>query len=154
MTAENDDDDAAARRADETEAWQEALSVWREYPAEMFDPELKQQVRDCVARIGSTADDWRAAIGGDSAAAVKVALRLRMPHEVDVRLDLAMTVLLSAAFEDAAAASVMAHLVNRAPLDPVDKTGIATSWLVHKILCESRIHNRRRRQQWRIGDAT
>src|SRR5262245_30715055 len=80
--------------------WHPALAYWREYSAEMFDDELKRQVRSCVKRIQTTIGDWRAAIDGDAAAAVKVALRLRMPETIDVRLDLAMTVLTSAAFED------------------------------------------------------
>jgi hypothetical protein len=131
--------------------WDAALAHWRAYPAEQFDDELKQQVRSCVKRIHTTIDDWRAAIEGDAAAAVKVALRIRMPETITARLDLAMTVLAAAAFEDANAAAVLAHLVDRAPLDPVDKTGISTSWLVHKIWCESRILNRRRSLQGRTG---
>lgn len=153
MTEKNDDGGAAARRPDETEAWQDALSFWRGYPAEMYDRALKQQVRDCVAQISSTSEDWRAAVRGDAAAAIEIALRMRMPEEIDAPLDLTMTVLLAAAFEDAAAASVMAHLVKHAPLDPIDRTGLCTSWQLHKIWCESRIRNaRRRRRLYGAGD--
>lgn len=152
MTLENDDGGAAARRPDETEAWQDALLYWRSFTAEMFDHALKQEVRDSVARISSTIEDWRAAIRGDAAAAIKVALSMRMPEEVDAKLDLTMTVLLSVALDDAAAASVMAHLVSRAPLDPVDRAGLGTSWLIHKIWCESKIRNARRRTGAGRGD--
>ena len=93
-----------------------------------------------------TIEAWRAAIDGDAAAAVKVARRLRMPETINVRLDLAMTVLTAAAFDDASAAAVLADLVESAPLDPTDRTGISTSWRVHKIWCESRVLNRRRRR--------
>lgn len=150
---EMNDDSGDAPRPDEIEAWQDALSFWRGYPAEMYDRALKQQVRDCVARISSTSKDWRAAIRGDAAAAIEIALRMRMPEDIGARLDLTMTVLLVAAFEDAAAASVMAYLVNRAPLDPIDRTGLCTSWQLHKIWCESRIRNaRRRRRLYGAGD--
>jgi hypothetical protein len=147
MTVETDDGGAARRRPEYTEAWQDALSFWREYTAEMFDDALKKQVRDCVARTSSTIEEWRAAIHGDAAAAIKVALRMRMPDQISAPLDLTVTVLLATAFEDAAAASVMAQLVNKAPLDPVDRAGLSTSWLVHNIWCESRIRNARRRRR-------
>lgn len=147
MTVENADGDAARRPPEYTEAWQDALAYWRGYTAEMFDHSLKQQVQECVARTNSTIEEWRAAIRGDAAAAIKVALRMRMPDQVDTRLDLIMTVLLAAAFEDGAAASVMAQLVDRAPLDPVDRAGLSTSWLIHEIWCESRIRNARRRRR-------
>jgi hypothetical protein len=149
MTAENDDR-ASARRPEETDDWQAPLAYWREYPAEQLDGALQEDVRNCVRQISSTVDDWREAIRGDAAAAVKVALRIRMPAKINVRLDLAMTVLLAAAFEDAGAALVMAHLLNRAPLDPIDRAGLATSWLIHNIWCESRVRNARRRA--RKGD--
>ncbi|QOZ06679.1 hypothetical protein [Bradyrhizobium sp. CCBAU 51765] len=125
--------------------WHEALSHWRDHSAEMFNDRLKSEVRSCVERIHSTTEDWRAAIDGDPAAAVKVALRLQMPDAINVRLDLAMTVLMAAAFDDAGAAAVLAVLVESAPLDLAERTAIATSWRVHKIWCESRIRNRRRR---------
>ncbi len=147
MTVENDDDDAEAHRPDGTEAWLDALAFWRSYTAEMFNDALKEQVRDCVARTSSTIEEWRAAIRGDAASAIKVALGMRMPEEVNARLDLTMTVLLAAAFEDAIAASVMAHLLNKAPLDPIDCAGLSTSWMLHKIWCESRIRNARRRRR-------
>jgi hypothetical protein len=62
-------------------------------------------------------------------------------------LDLMMTVLLAAALEDAGAASVMAHVLQHAPLDPVDRTGLSTSWLVHSIWCESQIRNALRKAE-------
>lgn len=141
----SDDTGPHKRSPYEPADWHEALAYWREYSAEMFEAELKEQVLSCVMRIQTTVPDWRAAIGGSAAAAVKVALRLRMPDAINVRLDLAMTVLTAAAFDDAGAAAVLADLVESAPLDPVDRTMIATSWRVHKIWCESRIRNRRRR---------
>ncbi|MGY4617665.1 hypothetical protein ACVWZ4_002892 [Bradyrhizobium sp. USDA 4472] len=148
MTFKNDDSGAERRRPEHAEAaWEDPLTFWRGYTAEMFDQSMKQQVQECIARIGSTLDDWRAAVDGDATAAVKVALRLRMPEEVNARLDLTMTVLLAVAFEDAAAASVMADLIDRTPLDWVDRAGLSTSWRLHRIWCESRLRNARGRRR-------
>ncbi|MGJ4941448.1 hypothetical protein ACQR1W_12815 [Bradyrhizobium sp. HKCCYLS1011] len=151
MTVEKDDDGAEAHRPHETEAWQDALAFWRSYTAEMFNDALKEQVRDCVAHTSSTIEEWRAAVRGDAAAAIKIALGMRMPEEVNARLDLTMTVLLAAAFKDAVAAPVMAHLLNKAPLHPIDRIGLSTSWMLHNIWCESRIRNARRRRRLRGG---
>lgn len=148
MTLKNDDSGAERHRPEHAEAaWEDPLEFWRGYTAEMFDQSMKQQVHEYVARIRSTIDDWRAAVGGDVAAAVRVALRMRMPEEVNARLDLTMTVLLAVAFEDAAAASVMADLIDRAPLDWVDRAELSTSWRLHHIWCESRVRNERRRRR-------
>jgi len=144
MTVDNNEG-AAARGPEDTEVWQDALAFWREYPAEMFNRSLREQVQGCLRRISTSIEDWRAAIGGDSAAAIKIALCMPMPQEVTAGLDVTMTVLLAVACEDAKAAAVMAHLVNLAPIDPIDRTGLTTSWLLHKIWCESRIRNTRRR---------
>jgi hypothetical protein len=136
--SEQNDERGCARGPADNDRWPETLCYWRSYPAEQFDDNLRDEVRSCVRRISSTIEDWRAAIRGDAAAAVKVALRIRMPDEITVHLDFAMTVLLAAAFDDAGAALVMAHLIRRTPLDLVDRTGLSTSWLVHNIWCESR----------------
>src|SRR5215475_10995064 len=101
-------------RLDDSDAWADAFAYWRGYTAEMFDEDLKRDVRACVGKISSTIPEWRAAIRGDAAAAVKLALQMRMPTEVTAPLDFTMTVLLAAAFEDAGAASVMAHVIQRA----------------------------------------
>lgn len=147
MSAEDEHDRASSRRPGETDYWQDALAFWREYPAEQFDGALKQQVHDCVRHISSTIDEWRAAVRGDAAAAINLALRMRMPAEINSRLDVTMTTLLATAFDNAAAASVMAHLLQRTPLDPIDRAGLSTSWRVHHIWCESRVRNARRRAE-------
>ncbi|WFU41450.1 hypothetical protein QA640_02655 [Bradyrhizobium sp. CB82] len=151
MNEENDRSDAAGNRSGDIEAWEDALTFWRGYTAEMFDDELKRRIHDCVALIGSTIEDWRAAVRGDATAAIKIALGMRMPEEVDARLDLTMTMLLAVAFEDSAAASVMADLIECAPLDSVDRAGLSTSWRLHTIWCESRLRNARRRRQLHRG---
>jgi hypothetical protein len=151
MSAE--DDDCTAPRPQNERDWTAPLAFWRGYTAEMFDDALRSQVRDCVRRIGSTMDDWSAAINGDAAATVKVALRMRMPADINSRLDVTMTLLLATAFDDAGAAALMASLVQRAPLDPVDRAGLSTSWLVHKIWLESVIRNARKSRRSRGSES-
>ena len=148
MSGENDDRAVPRREQGAYDYdWAAPLAYWREYPAEQFDRALRDEVSNCVRQISSTLDEWRAAAGGDPTAAVKLALRMRMPAEISARLDVTMTTLLAAAFDDAGAALVMAHLLQRAPLDPVDRSGLSTSWLVHNIWCESRVRNARRRAE-------
>lgn len=121
-------------------------AYWREYPAEMFNEELRTEVHERVRRIATTVEEWKAAIQGDASAAVMLALRLRMPAEITAPLDVTMTVLLAAAFNDSVAASVMGDLLQRAPLDAVDRVGLSTSWFLHKIWQESVANNARRRR--------
>jgi hypothetical protein len=122
-------------------------SYWRAYPAEMFNEELQAEVREWVGQIGTTMDEWKAAIHGDASAAVMLALRMRMPTEITVPLDVTMTVLLAASFEDTVAASVMGDLLQRAPLDAIDRVELSTSWLLHKIWQQSAANNARRRRR-------
>jgi hypothetical protein len=136
-----DDDRADAFQAKCDYDWTRPLSYWREYAAEMYDAGLRSEVRDCVRRIGPTIDDARAAVDRDPKAAIKTALKMPMPGEIGARLDIVMTMLLNAAFDAAAAATAMADLVQRAPLDPVDASGISTSWRVHRIWLESIVRN-------------
>jgi hypothetical protein len=113
--------------------WPATLSYWRRFAAESFNDALKTDVVDCVNRISSTIPEWRKAILGDAGAAVALALRIKAPTVIGVKLDLAMTVLLRTAFENAAAAFVMSHVLRKMPLDPRDRARLATSWLVYNI---------------------
>jgi hypothetical protein len=111
MSGENDDRAVPRREQGAYDYdWAASLAYWREYPAEQFDRALRDEVSNCVRQISSTLDEWRAAVGGDPTAAVKLALRMRMPAEISARLDVTMTTLLAVAFDDAGAALVMAHL--------------------------------------------
>jgi hypothetical protein len=148
-----EDDDCAAPRAQNENDRAAPLAYWRGFTAEMFDEALRCQVRDCVGRISWTTDEWRAAINGDAAAAVKVASRMPTPAEINSRLDVTMSLLLAAAFDDAGAASLMASLLQRAPLDPVDRTGLSTSWRVHKIWRESVFRNACNRRRSRGSES-
>jgi hypothetical protein len=118
--------------------WPATLAYWRKFPAEDFDDERREELSRCVVRISSTIEDWRAAISGDAGAAVSLVQHIRTPHEITARLDLAMTVLLNCAFDDPAAALVLAHKLNVIPLDRRERARLATSWLVHNLWLESR----------------
>jgi hypothetical protein len=122
-------------------------AYWREYPAEMFNEELRSEVREWVRGIGTTIEEWKAAIHGDAPAAVMMALRMRMPAKVNAPLDVTMTVLLAAAFDDSVAASVMGNLLQRAPLDAVDRADLSTSWFLQKIWRDSAANNARRQRR-------
>jgi hypothetical protein len=125
-----------------------ALTYWREFPAEQFDQHLKSEILSCVERIHSKDNRWRAAVAGDAAAAIKLALRMRMPKKITALLDLTMTVLLASALQNRAAAFVLANSLTRAPLDRIDQIGLATSWLMHGVWCESRARNRDLRRRF------
>ncbi|MHC2623892.1 hypothetical protein ACVIW2_005924 [Bradyrhizobium huanghuaihaiense] len=94
------------------------LAYWRSFAAEMFNPKRRREVRDSVQMICSTSDELDAAIQGDSTAAMAIAARLRMPREVNLRLDITMTLLASAAFTNADAAGLMADWCNALRLSP------------------------------------
>jgi hypothetical protein len=115
-------------------AWSGALSWWRCLPAEAFIDAHKAHLDQCVADISCTIEMWRKAIAGDAAAAVNIALRMRLPAEVTPWLDLTMTILLRSAFKNPRAAFVLSELIRRMPLDETHKNRIATSWLVHSQL--------------------
>jgi len=121
----------------------EPLSYWRTFKAEEFDETRKNEVADCVADIASTMPEWRAAIVGDAAAAIGLVLPSKPPKRIGLKVDLPMTTLLRCAFENAAAAFVLAHKLRQMPLDPVHRSNLATSWLVHNLWLGRRSFARR-----------
>jgi hypothetical protein len=120
-----------------------ALTYWRLLGAESFDERLRAEVAACVAGITSTVPAWRRAIRGDPAAAAGLVLQLKSPPRISARVDLAMTVLLNSAFESAGAALVLSHALRLMPLDPRERTRLATSWLVYNVWLEQRRRGRR-----------
>jgi hypothetical protein len=116
----------------------ETLTYWRRLAAESFDDLARKQVAACVASISSTTPEWRNAIGGDAAAACGLILRLETPSRIGLQVDLAMTVLLNTAFENAGAAAVLSNALQRMPLNPRERTRLAASWSVHKVCLTGR----------------
>lgn len=56
------------------------------------------------------------------------------PETVGMKVDFGMTVLLSCAFDDAAAALVLSMKLRQMPLNPRLRKRLATSWLVANML--------------------
>lgn len=125
-------------------AWQRATTYWRWFPAEAFDAEVQDEVRLSIGSIFSTIDPWCRAIDGDPAAAVALALSFDVPQTIGVKTDLAMTVLLRCAFENAGAALVLSNRLSLMPLHRTDRARLATSWLVHNLWLAHRRADARR----------
>ncbi|MDX3965510.1 MAG: hypothetical protein QHD01_02785 [Bradyrhizobium sp.] len=108
------------------------LSWWRTKPAEAFDEVTAEQLRQMLSTVAILeVPTWRAAAGGDCAAAVGLALRLN-PQRVTINgLDLVMTALAAcAARGDAAACLTMAHCMRRFFPKSKREARLGTSWLV------------------------
>ncbi|MBM7486065.1 MULTISPECIES: hypothetical protein [Bradyrhizobium] len=125
---------ARSSRADREGRPQAAPGVtwWRTKPAEAFDESTAQQLRRTLSTIAILeVPTWRAAAGGDGAAAVGLALRLD-PQRVTINgLDLVMTALAACAAEgDAAACLTMSHCMRRFFPTSKREARLATSWLV------------------------
>ncbi|RTM15254.1 MAG: hypothetical protein EKK33_01375 [Bradyrhizobiaceae bacterium] len=114
------------------------LAYWRSFPAERFDDLKREEVAKCIEAIARAFPIWGAVIRGGAAAASGIVLRLRAPPEICLRVDLAMTVLLNTAFENAGAALVLSYGLRSAPLDPNERSKLATSWLVYNLRRENR----------------
>jgi hypothetical protein len=116
----------------------EIISYWRHFPADAFDDTMQENVALILKDISSTSSEWRDALGGDAAAATGLALRLAPASRITLSIDMTMTVLLHAAFQNAGAAAVMSHMLQKMPLQEVDRMNLSTSWQMHKVWLKSR----------------
>jgi hypothetical protein len=108
--------------------------LWRMLPAEAFDEVRRLEVMGHVGLYMSNIKEWKAAVAGDSAHAVKIALSIEIPDEIDYPVDARMTLLLYCALNGSAApALVLAHLLRKMPLDGPMRNRLATSWLVRNL---------------------
>jgi hypothetical protein len=114
----------------ETTEWESALDYWRTMSAQQFGSAEIAAVETCVSMISSTMKDWRDAVRGDATAAIRIVLPQKPPERITVKVDLAMTVLLCRAFDNAGAALVLSHKLRSMPLEPSHRNRLATSWLV------------------------
>jgi hypothetical protein len=122
-----------------TEDNERALEYWRTRPALDFGPTEFEELETCVRSILSTDKDWRAAVSGDAAAAIRLALSQKPPEFITLKTDLTMTVLLRRALDNAAAALVLSLKLRSMPLDRCHRNRLATSWLVRNLyLCRDR----------------
>jgi len=115
------------------------LSYWRTRPAATFDARIRADIHDWLGTLSSTSPEWRAAIGGDAAAAIRMTLHLWPSPEVCIMADTVMTILLACALDNAAAASVLAATLRKSSLSRRKRTALAASWsLYHWRLTQGR----------------
>jgi hypothetical protein len=122
--------------------------LWRMIPADAFDESRRLAVCAYIVEFSPRDIEWRKAIAGDAACAVRIALRMEIPDEVTYPVDARMSLLLYSALQgSAAAALVLAHLLRRMPLDGPLKNRLATSWLVRDLpdVCSDTVAPPRRR---------
>ncbi|UWU76597.1 hypothetical protein N2603_43205 [Bradyrhizobium huanghuaihaiense] len=118
-------------RRDRRPGAEDAFSYWRQLPPNAFDRRRRANLANGISKIGSIFPEWQAAIAGDAGAVVGIVLRLRPPFRISGRVDLAMSLLLNCAFENASAALVLSHALRRMHLARIKRTGLAESWLAH-----------------------
>lgn len=130
----HDDPERRGPRRLAGEAWPGVLKYWRSIPAELFDDATEAEVTAFVRGTTTTIPEWRRAIAGDAAAAIAMVIDCTPPGTIGIKVDFAMTVLLSCAFEDPAAALVLSVKLRQMPLRPRLRKKLATSWLVANML--------------------
>lgn len=113
-----------------------SLAWWRTLPPNAFSAGGHL---DVVAALNNVAvlhgpNNLAAALRGDSAAAISVALSLMPIQEVTFPVDIAMSTLLVCALnDDAAAALVLSHVLGRAEFDHAQTIELSTAWLTHHL---------------------
>ncbi|MDA9408087.1 hypothetical protein [Bradyrhizobium sp. CCBAU 45384] len=108
------------------------LVYWRTRAADTFDPRMRANIDNWLRSLSATSPEWRAAIGGDAACAVAMALRLWPLRAVCPLVDMVMTILLAAAFDNAAAANVLAVVLQKAPISHRTRRMLSRSWSTHQ----------------------
>jgi hypothetical protein len=115
----------------------DTLAYWRKLAAGDFDAKRRAEVAATVVKLASTLPEWKAAIAGNAGAAVGLVLRLRPPFRFCARIDLAMTLLLNCAFENAGAALVLSYALRRMPLVRSERARLSESWITHHMAMAS-----------------
>ena len=105
---------------------------WRSIAAPNFHAAALGAMRFAVERIEMVGEPrWRAAVAGDAAAAIGMALALSRDDSFRHKFDLVMTVLVLCACEgDATACLVLSTVIRRLPGAGAREARLATSWLV------------------------
>lgn len=113
-----------------------SLAWWRTLPPNAFGAGGHL---DVVAALNNVAvlhgsNNLAAALRGDSAAAISVALSLMPIQEVTFPVDIAMSTLLVCALnDDAAAALVLSHVLGRAEFGHAQTIELSTAWLTRHL---------------------
>jgi hypothetical protein len=108
------------------------LTWWRTMPADKLGEAEQRILRATFRKIRVlTGREWLAAMHGDAAASVGIAVAMMPIGTMTLEVDLAMSVLMSNALAgNAAAALVLSHLLRHAPLDHPFGPELSVSWLV------------------------
>lgn len=110
------------------------LAWWRKLPSDLFQDFERAALVTMLEQVSvlHADDDVAAALAGDPAVAVGVALSLLPIEEINLRADIAMTALLCCACNrDATAALVLAQVLGLTDLDHPFATELAASWYTH-----------------------
>lgn len=111
-----------------------ALVWWRTFPADSFHGADHQHLLTTLRQIGVVhgGEDLRAALRGETDAAIGAALATMPISEITLQIDIAMSTLLSAALNcNAAACLVLAQVIGLTDLDHPLSVAIAGSWLTY-----------------------
>jgi hypothetical protein len=112
----------------------EPYALWRILPAESFDVVRRLEVMCHVGLFTTNIKERKEAVAGDAASAVRIALQMKIPEEINYSVDARMTLLAHAALNGSAGATlVLSHMLRQMPLEPKLKNRLATSWLVRNL---------------------
>jgi hypothetical protein len=128
----------ASRGSGRSAGGKEPLSYWRRIGPDSFNAAMRAKLAKSLRDITPASPEWRRALQGDVATACGLALKLKFPNSMGMQTDIAMTLLLQVAFENAAAALVMSYTLKRIPLPSEDSARLSALWSVHQIWLESR----------------
>jgi hypothetical protein len=121
------------------------LHWWRTLPPESFTEDHLETLTAMLSRLAIIREpQWPAAVAGDGAAAVGIALRAATGDALTPTIEVAMTALLPAAIGgDPAAALVLASVIDRM-FGGVAGARLADAWLAHADLLPSEVWRRAR----------
>jgi hypothetical protein len=110
------------------------LCWWRMLPAEAFRPDDYLDIGFALEEIGMVLGGTgiEPALYGDADAAISFVLEVLPITEVTLKVDIIMTPVLRCALNgDLRAALVLAHIVERAGLDPAAAADLCASWFLY-----------------------
>lgn len=106
------------------------LTAWCTVRAEAFTERVALQLRASIATVAIIGEpSWRAAVGGDAAAAIGLALRLHPGRSSPTAYSLVMTALAACAADgNSTACAVMGHVLNKCTTNGRSHSRLAASW--------------------------
>jgi len=107
-------------------------AMWRTLRAEQFRPADANALDELLGRTAILGrDDWRAAVDGDVAAAIRLVITFMPVQEITAQIDLAMSALLRPAVGgDAAAAAALSFVLRNLPGRFALHRDLSNSWLI------------------------